>query len=281
MGGQLHGLAGASPAMERVFEQVERYADSSVPILILGETGTGKNLCAHAIWQAGDRRTQLVSLNCAAIPDSRAESELFGHQKGAFTGAVRDHRGIIGRANGGTLFLDEITSLSLHTQARLLRCIEEGSYMPVGAEREHRSDFRLLAAAHPDLDRRVRAGAFREDLLHRLGAVRIHLPPLRERPEDVPVLADAFLADFRRRDGRERPRGLTEEAAALLASQTWPGNARQLRNVVEAAATIARDAEVIEATVLLEFLPPPGPRRGRPAGSCRPWRKRCARPPGR
>ena len=240
--------------MERVRERIERFAASPVPILILGETGTGKDLCAHLIYEKTGRGP-FVAVNCAAIPETLIDSELFGHEKGAFTGAVRDRAGLVALADGGTLFLDELGELSLPTQAKLLRAIETGEYRPVGSERVLRSRFRVIAAARPDLDRLVESQRFRADLLHRLGSVRIVMPPLRERMEDIPALAGTFLRGYRERNEGTGPTELSDEALRLLQGATWPGNVRQLRNVMEAAAASAGSDAPVEASDVAEFLP--------------------------
>lgn len=244
-----------SPLMREVRERLEQFAPSSVPILIQGETGTGKDVCAHAIREIYGPDRPFVALNCAAIPEALLESELFGHVRGAFTGAFQTREGLIAQADGGILFLDEIAEMSLATEAKMLRAIETGEYRPVGGDRDRGSEFRMLAATSTELGRLVKQKRFREDLFHRLGAVRITMPPLRERMEDVPVLAEQFLAGYRVRNVERGPDGLTEEAVALLKTARWPGNVRQLRNVVEAAAAKAGPGARIEAADIFEFLP--------------------------
>ena len=246
---------GASTAMQEVYGRIQRFGPSPVPILVLGETGTGKDLCAHALWEADGRRGPFVPVNCAAIPETLIDSELFGHEHGAFTGATRTRGGLIAQADRGILFLDELAELSLATQAKLLRTIETGEYRPVGSDRTLRSRFRVIAATRPDIDRLVKQHRFRPDLLHRLGAVRIHMPPLRARVEDIPVLVNAFLAGYRERNRGRGPTSATQEALELLRGAAWPGNVRQLRNVVEAAAASAGTNPRIEPTDVLDFLP--------------------------
>jgi DNA-binding NtrC family response regulator len=248
-------FVGESLAMRRIQERIERFAPSPVPILILGETGTGKDRCAHAIWERSGREGPWVAVNCAAIPESLIDSELFGHEQGAFTGALRSRAGLVAQADGGILFLDELGELSLPTQAKLLRSIETGEYRPVGSDRVSHSTFRVIAAARPDLDQLVVRQRFRADLLHRLGSVRIHMPPLRERIDDIPRLARAFMAAYRSRNQGRGPQELSDDAVRLLQGGVWPGNVRQLRNVVEAAAASAGDRLVIEAMDVAEFLP--------------------------
>jgi len=239
----LHALIGSSAVMEQVREKIERFARSPVPILILGETGTGKELCAAAIAKLSGRQP-FLTVNCATFPEGLAESELFGHERGAFTGAVRAHAGVVALADGGVLFLDELGELPLAMQAKLLRTLESGEYRPVGSNRTLRSQFRILAATSGDMDAVITSGKLRPDLLHRLGAVRIALPPLRNRLEDIPVLAAQFLRLYLERSDRG-PQRIAPEACVALMQHDWPGNVRQLRNVVEGAAAVAgTDAEI-------------------------------------
>jgi transcriptional regulator with PAS, ATPase and Fis domain len=241
--------------MRRVRERIQQFARTPLPLLILGETGAGKDLCAHAIWDLVGHHRPFVSLNCAAIPEALMESELFGHLRGAFTGALRRRFGLVAQAHTGIIFLDEIAELSLRTQAKLLQVIETGAYRPVGGDRDHRSELRILAASSANLDRLVLQKRFRPDLLHRLGAVRIELPPLRERLEDVPMLVAQFLEGYRSHNEGVGPMTITEEALEVLTRARWPGNVRQLRNVVEAAAAKAGKASAVGGEHLLEFLP--------------------------
>jgi transcriptional regulator with GAF, ATPase, and Fis domain len=210
-----------------------RVAPTDLTILITGESGTGKEVLAHAIHRSSSRaRKSLVPVNCAAIPEGLLESELFGHRRGAFTGACEDHRGLVGEASGGTLFLDEIGDLPLTLQGKLLRFLHDGSYLPVGQSRPMQGDTRVIAASNVDLRQRVTEGRFRNDLYYRLAAFPIRLPPLRERPEDVVVLAQHFLARLAARDGRPVPR-LSRDAVDYLSSRQWPGNVRELEHLVE------------------------------------------------
>ena len=248
---KLQDLIGCSNAMEQVREQIRRVAPSPVPVLILGETGTGKELCAAAIASLSGR-TPYLPVNCAAFAEGLIESELFGHERGAFTGAVRTHTGVIARSNGGVLFLDELAELPSHLQAKLLRALESGEYQPLGASGTFHSNFRIIAATSGDFH-----GRLRSDLLHRLGAIRVWLPPLRKRLEDIPVLADAFLRRYLQRAGRG-PSSISPEAGVLLMQQEWPGNVRQLRNVVEASAAMAGSANEISMLDVLQVLPPNG-----------------------
>lgn len=244
----LQKLIGQSSAMQRAREQICRIARSPVPVLILGETGTGKELCAQAIAAVSGRRP-FVTLNCAALPEGTVESELFGHERGAFTGAVKKYIGVIARADGGVLFLDELAELASPLQAKLLRTLESGEYTPMGSTETLRSEFRILAATSGDLDR------LRPDLLYRLGATRVLMPPLRERLEDIPVLAEEFLLGYLER-ANAGPRRVSAEACALLMQQNWPGNLRQLRNVVEAAAAVATPEHEIGMLHVVQFLAP-------------------------
>jgi len=257
----LQKLIGQSILMQQVREQIQRIARSPVPVLIVGETGTGKELCAEAIgYHSG--RTPFVPVNCAALPESLVESELFGHERGSFTGAFRAHVGVIAAADGGTLFLDELAEIPNAVQAKLLRTLESGEYRPLGSTKALRSQFRILAATSGDLERIVSAGHLRTDLFHRLGAVRVHLPSLRERLEDIPLLVEGFLRRYLERSDRGPTKVLPEACAELMQHQ-WPGNVRQLRNVIEAAAAVAGEDPVVDRLHIIEVLgsamrvPPP------------------------
>jgi len=247
------GLIGNGPAMREVFRKLIRYARSDASVVISGETGTGKELVAAALHERSRRSAgPYVSLNCAAISEQLLESELFGHEKGAFTGAIRSHRGRFERANGGTLFLDEIGDMPLGLQAKLLRVLESGVLERVGAEREQRIDVRVLCATHRQLEHEIAAGRFRADLYHRLAVLQITLPPLRERREDIPLLVAHFLEHFNRQYG-QRVRRLTPEAVALLQAYAWPGNVRELRNVLE-RVYVENQGEVIGARAFKEWV---------------------------
>ena len=233
------GLVGASPAMRDVQKAIGMLADSDATVLITGETGTGKEVVAQAIHRHGRRAGKpFVAINCAAIPANLLESALFGHARGAFTGAVGEAKGSIREADGGTLLLDEIGDLDLVLQAKLLRVLQEREVTPVGGK-PVAVDVRVLAATHRDLPAEIRAGRFREDLYWRLGVVPLTLPPLRERRDDIVKLAEYFLAR-----GAGRARGLTDAAANLLRTHPWPGNVRELRNAMERVAALARRAVV-------------------------------------
>jgi transcriptional regulator with GAF, ATPase, and Fis domain len=231
--------------MLRVVEQAEQVATTDTPVLITGETGTGKEVLANAIhgW-SGRAGRPMVSLNCAALPPGLIESELFGHVKGAFSGASTARMGRFQAANGGTLFLDEVAELPVELQAKLLRALQEGTFEPVGSDRTIKVDVRIIAATNADLLTAVADGRFREDLYYRLAVFPIHLPPLRERPEDVSVIAERFLASLARRTGRG-PWILTESTRAWLAAQEWRGNVRELVNTVERATITTQGTELV------------------------------------
>ncbi|ABA87616.1 sigma-54-dependent transcriptional regulator [Syntrophotalea carbinolica DSM 2380] len=249
----LYGMVGNSPAIREVFRKIALFAPSDAAVVITGETGTGKELVARALHDQSLRpEGPFVAVNCSAISDELLESELFGHEKGAFTGALRSHRGRFERADGGTLFLDEAGDMPLNTQAKLLRVLEEGMIERVGAERQQRVDVRIVAATNVPLEQAVGMGRFRADLYHRISVLRIHLPPLRERAEDIPHLVEHFLKLFARKYGRRVYR-LTPEAVNLLRSYLWPGNIRELRNVLE-RVFIENRADVIGARAFGEWI---------------------------
>ena len=233
--------------MERMIRLGERAAKSTIPILLEGESGVGKELVARAIQGASDRRGKtFVTVNCGALPENLVESILFGHEKGAFTGATEKHAGKFLEANGGTLFLDEIGELPLQTQVKLLRALQEGEIDPVGAKRSLRVDIRLISATNQNLIALVKAGKFREDLYYRLNVFPITIPPLRARNGDVADLARRFAARFAAEEGK-RLRGITAEALALLSNYDWPGNVRQLENAVFRAVVLADGDELTVA----------------------------------
>ena len=237
-------LIGVSPAIEAVYDLIRRVAPTRGTVLITGETGTGKELVARAIHNLSPRSDKLfVPLNCAAIPAELLESELFGHTRGAFTGAHEDRTGKFELADGGTLFLDEIGDMPSALQAKLLRVLEEGVIERIGSNRRVRTDVRVVASTHRDLPARIAEGAFREDLYYRLNVLAIHVPPLRDRREDVPALAAFFLDRFASQLGK-RPARLTAEACRLLAQHHWPGNVRELRNLMERAAVLSEGPDV-------------------------------------
>ena len=249
-----HGLVGASTVMREVYRKISLYAPADAAVVITGETGTGKELVARALHEGNPRRKQgpYIAVNCSAISEELLETELFGHERGAFTGAVRAHRGRFERAHGGTLFLDEVGDMPLHTQAKLLRVLETGMIERVGAEAEQPVDVRIVGATNLPLEQAVGQRRFRADLYHRLSVLRIHLPPLRQRFDDIPLLIEHFLQSFNRKYGRRIER-LTPEAVALLQSYLWPGNVRELRNVLE-RVYVETQAEVVGARAFREWI---------------------------
>jgi DNA-binding NtrC family response regulator len=235
-------LVTRSPAMDRVIALCGKAAKSPIPVLIEGETGVGKELVARVIQGSGDRAGRpFVAVNCGAIPPNLVESTLFGHRKGAFTGAVNDHAGKFLDANGGTIFLDEVGELPMDMQVKLLRVIQEGEIEPVGADRPVRVNVRIISATNRRLLNLTKAGGFREDLYYRLNVFPIYVPPLRDRPEDIAVLAQHFMARLAAEAGK-RIVGISEPALALLRSYNWPGNIRQLENAVYRAVVLSDGA---------------------------------------
>jgi len=238
------GMIGRCPPMQAVFERIRKVAPTDTTVLILGESGTGKELVARAVHENSQRSgAPIINVNCAAIPENLIESELFGHEKGAFTGAVETHHGLVEAADGGTLFLDEIGELPPEAQARLLRVLQEGEIRRVGSTRARRVDVRLIAATHRDLQRLVREGAFRSDLYFRLHVMEIRLPPLRERGEDILELAQVLLEKSCRRLNRP-PMQFSDAALAHLQNHSWPGNVRELENVLERAVILSEESRV-------------------------------------
>jgi DNA-binding NtrC family response regulator len=237
-----HDLVWGSDAMRRVMAQVDRVASSESRVCILGETGTGKELVARAVHDRSPRRERpFVTLNCAAVPSELIESELFGHEKGSFTGAAARHLGKFEQAHNGTLFLDEIGDMPPAMQSKLLRLLQEGELERIGGERSIVVNTRVIVATHRDLEVLVRKGTFREDLYHRIFVFPIVLPPLRERVEDIPLLAEHFAAMVAEQNGW-KPRGFTPEAVEQLVRYAWPGNVRELRNVIERLLLLTDDA---------------------------------------
>jgi DNA-binding NtrC family response regulator len=242
-------LLGSSPAMREIFAHLEKVAPSELTCLITGETGTGKEMVARALHNASQRRSKpFVVLDCGSIPRELIESTLFGHEKGSFTGAVAQHVGCFEQANGGTIFLDEIGELDVSLQPKLLRVLEQREIKRVGGDRTHKVDVRVLAATNRDLREEVNKGTFREDLYFRLSVVHVELPPMRERREDIPALANHFLREIAGRRGMTM--SFSQDAMAALMSHSWPGNVREMRNVVERAAALA-DGSVITRPDLL------------------------------
>jgi nitrogen regulation protein NR(I) len=242
-------LVGISRAMQDVCKEIGRVAAKPVTVLIRGETGTGKELIARAIYQHSDRaKAPFIAINCAAIPENLLESELFGHERGAFTGADQRRIGRFEQANQGTLFLDEIGDLPPGTQVKLLRVLQQQTFQRVGGNETLSVDVRILAATHRDLQGMIREGRFREDLFHRLNVVSISLPPLRERREDIPVLGQHFLRKYAAEFGVEPP-AITAEALAILQADPWPGNIRELENVARRLVLDARGLSINAASV--------------------------------
>ena len=234
-----HNIIGRSPSMQEIFGLIRRLAASSASVLVTGESGTGKELIARSLHFSSSRKNRpFVPINCAAIPDTLLESELFGYKRGAFTDARNDRAGIFVEAEGGTIFLDEIAELSPALQAKLLRALQEREIRPLGGTRSERIDVRIIAATNRDLDPRLKSGTFREDLYYRLNVIHIHLPALRERPEDILPLAEHFLAAAVARAGKSVP-GFDEPVKEALLAHGWPGNVRELENVVERAVALA------------------------------------------
>ena len=245
------GIIGVSPIMRRVFNVIKKAAQSDAPVIIFGESGTGKELAARAIHQTGLRREKpYVQFSCAALNESLLESELFGHAKGAFTGAFRQRMGRFEAANGGDIFLDEIGDVPLSTQVKLLRILETKRFERVGDHRSIRADVRVITATNQDLEQMVRDKRFRDDLYFRINVIPIHLPPLRERGEDIPLLVNHFVHRMREKTGKQIS-GLSRESLDLFLSYQWPGNVRELKGVLEYAFVIAE-----KGSIQVDQLPP-------------------------
>jgi len=243
---QFGNLLGLNASMQKIYEMIAAISDTDANVLIQGETGTGKELVARAIHYNSRRKDRpFVKVDCAALTETLLESELFGHVRGAFTGATRDREGRFRVAEGGTIFLDEIANVPVGVQAKLLRVLQDSEFEPVGGDQTIRVDVRVIAATNLDLGKQIEKGAFRRDLFYRLNVVRVVLPPLRERRDDVPLLAQHFLEAARERNGRPA-RAFTPAALGKLKGHDWPGNVRELENLVERAVILSRD-EVIRA----------------------------------
>ena len=252
-------ILGGSAAMERVFESVRQIAPTKANVLLLGESGTGKELIANAIHANSPRREgPFVAVHCAALAKTLLESELFGHERGAFTGAVASKPGKLERADGGTLFLDEISEIDLDVQVKLLRVLETWEFERVGGLKPITVDVRLIAATNRELDVLVKGGAFREDLYYRLNVVSITVPPLRERREDIPILVEAFLAEFAAAN-RKKVTGITAEALDALTAYDWPGNVREVRNVIESLIVLTQSPEITLDMLPAQFKAPAEP----------------------
>ncbi|MGI4778835.1 MAG: sigma-54-dependent transcriptional regulator [Janthinobacterium lividum] len=247
--GRFGQLIGRSECMQQVYRQIARVAGTAVSVFIHGESGTGKELAARAVHDMSRRRDQpFLAVNCGALSPHLVESEIFGHERGSFTGAERQHQGFFERAHGGTLFLDEVTEMPLELQVKLLRVLETGTFMRVGSTQVQQTDVRIIAATNRDAATAVAAGKMREDLLYRLDVFPIFLPPLRQRGDDVSMIATSFLQDLSQREGS--PKFWTPEALARLGAHGWPGNVRELRNAVQRAWVMAAGPAVDE-----EWLP--------------------------
>lgn len=237
-------MIGASPIMQNIYLMIENVGKLDTSVLITGASGTGKELAVHALHQESPRRNKpLIMVNCAAISDNLLESELFGHKKGAFTGAEESRQGRILQAAGGTLFLDEIGDISPTMQLRLLRFLQEKTFYPVGSDNEIRVDVRVVAATNADLKEKVKKGSFREDLYYRLLIIDIHLPALCERTGDIALLTNHFIAQFSQTAGKTIT-GISDQAMALLQQYSWPGNVRQLRHTIERACILCTDTTI-------------------------------------
>jgi sigma-54 dependent transcriptional regulator, acetoin dehydrogenase operon transcriptional activator AcoR len=262
------GIIGRDPKMLALFDLIPELAESNAPVLIQGESGTGKELIAAALHNEGPRAGKLfVPVNCGALPEGLLESELFGHVRGAFTGAVRDKKGRFELADGGTIFLDEIGDISPAMQVKLLRVLQEGCFEPVGGEKTRRINVRVISATNKELTREMAAGRFREDLFYRLGVIPLTVPPLRDRPTDIPLIASHFLERAVREAGRQGV-SFSDEAISLMVSYSWPGNVRELQNWIQFALIKCKSGPI-----RLEHLPPvalqamrPAPAPGDPAG---------------
>ena len=248
-------IIGVSRALQDVFKLVGRVARSDAPVLITGESGTGKELVANAVHEYSPRRQrEMITINCGAIPENLLESELFGHEKGSFTGAIARRAGRFEQADGGTLFLDEIGDMPLSIQVKLLRVLQDGGFSRVGSNDMLKTDVRIVAATHKNLAAEVSAGRFREDLFYRLNVVELRIPPLRERPEDIPLLAEYFLQRITRKNGMARIR-ISGEAIASLSTHHWPGNVRELENTIARACALASSQILLPADIPLASAP--------------------------
>ena len=238
-------MYGTSPAMERLYRQIERVAATDATVLLVGESGTGKELIAGAIHQlSGRAREPFVAVNCGAIPAHLIEAALFGHEKGSFTGAVKQHIGYFEHASRGTLFLDEITEMPVEMQVKLLRVLETGSFQRVGGDEDVKVDVRLIAATNRDLDTAVKQGNLREDLMYRLAVFPVRVPPLRERGNDIELLAQRFLDELNEKAGASKD--YSRASLDVMRSYSWPGNVREMKNVVQRAFILATDTVNIE-----------------------------------
>jgi len=238
------GIIGNTPEIQLIFKTIKEIAPTAATVLIYGETGTGKELIANAIHYNSDRKDKpFITLHCASLSEGVLESELFGHEKGAFTGATSQRRGRFELANGGSLFLDEVGEMSSHVQIKLLRVLETGKFERVGGEKTLESDVRIIAATNRDLEKEIKEGRFREDLYYRLNVINLKLPSLRERKEDIGLLIDNFLIKYSKKN-KKNIKGITPESAKLLNNYDWPGNVRELENAIERAVVMAKNEYV-------------------------------------
>jgi len=244
-------IIGKSPIMRSIYKYILQIAPSLAPVVITGETGTGKELVARSIHRYSKRKGAFVAINCSAFPETLIESELFGHVKGAFSGAIKDKKGLVEEADSGTLFLDEVGDLTLLMQTKLLRFLQEGEFRPVGSTKTKKADVRIIAATNKNLETLVKQNKFRQDLYYRLYVINIHLPPLRERKEDIPLLAHYFLKKYAELN-KKTLKGFSEKAMGKLLSRSWPGNIRELENVIERAVIISQ-GEIIDISDIDPF----------------------------
>ncbi len=250
---EFENIVGQSPAMQEVFRLINKVIPTDTTVLLIGETGTGKELIARAIHYNGPRKNKLfVAQNCAALPDTLLESELFGHTRGAFTGASRDKKGLFEIADGGTIFLDEISDTSAAFQQRLLRVLQEGEIRPLGSEKDVKVNVRIISATNRDLQSAIQNGTFREDLYYRLNIFPIRIPPLRERREDIPLLVEHFIKIYQQKLGK-RIKGIQQQAMHILLSAPYPGNVRELENIIQRAITLADQ----NSEITPELIQPP------------------------
>src|SRR5438132_1123556 len=254
-------LYGACDGMRSLFDTLDKIADASATVIVLGESGSGKELVANAIHHLSERRQRpFIAVNCGALPETLIESELFGHERGSFTGAARTHRGCFERANGGTLFLDEITEMPVDMQVRLLRVLEAGRFSRIGADQEIATDVRVIAASNRDLRVAVAEGRLREDLMYRLCVIPLPIPPLRDREADALMLAELFLDRLNEENGTAKT--LSAEARQRIASYRWPGNVRELKNVIHRAYVMSDDEVEVDTggDITATVAPPAAPR---------------------
>lgn len=248
--GSFHGIIGRNPQMLKLYDQISRLADLKTSVLILGESGTGKELVARAIHNSGARfKKPFIAINCGAIPDNLLESELFGHVRGAFTGAINDKTGLFEQADTGTVLLDEIADMPLHLQVKLLRVLQEGEIRRIGGKLSKKLDVRIISATSRDMRKEVDAGRFREDLFFRLNVMMLSIPPLRERPDDIPLLAEGFVVSCSKKISREPAPKISPDALRKMLSYNWPGNVRELENVIERSIVMC-DGDILKEPCL-------------------------------